>query len=101
MKRQSDDASLVVADQGRDPTGNKEDVFRQAGALDLLGCRAASIAFRRLCNCNIWPAESTSEHRSAEREAALLSGSAGGSAGHDKSGSDRYFGKAPNQFPLD
>jgi hypothetical protein len=53
MKRSFDDnrdheregENLVGADQGCDPAGDEEDVFRQAWALDLSGRRAAGFSF--------------------------------------------------------
>ena len=101
MKRQSDEENLVGADQGRDPTGDEEDVFREAGPLDLRGCRSAGSALRRVCIVRLPTPASKRERRATRREAADLPGSAGGETRHDQSGSDCAARQATDQFPLD
>src|SRR5579859_1598538 len=101
MKRQSDEATLVGADQSCSPAGDEEDLLCQARSLDLCDCRPAGNPIRRLRDCDIHAATPASDRCQPEREAADLPGSADSEAGNAQSRSDCAPGKAADSLSLD
>src|SRR5579864_943033 len=98
--RRSDEENPVGADQSCHTPGDQENIFRQAGTLDLLSRGTANPDFYCVWYRSRKPATSNCQNRERRREGSNLPGSAGDQARHDERRSASRAKEAADYFYL-